>query len=40
MTYFVVNLLIKVLNENVALSGLAEGGVSLRPHNAAIKYSV
>lgn len=34
-TCLVVNLLVKVLNEDVALPGLAEGGVSLRPHDAA-----
>ena len=33
--YLIVNLLVKVLDEDVALAGLAEGWVSLRPHDAA-----
>ena len=31
----VVDLLVEVLDENVALTGLAEGGVTLRPHDTA-----
>ena len=33
--YLVVDLLVKVLDENVALARLAEGWVSLRPHDTA-----
>jgi len=33
--YLVVNLLVKVLDENIALTRLAEGWVSLRPHDTA-----
>lgn len=33
----VVDSVIQVLDENVALAGLAEGGVTLRPHDAAAK---
>ena len=35
MTDLVVDLFVKVLDENVALAGLAEGGVTLGPHDAA-----
>ena len=35
MSYFVVDQFIKVLDKNVALTGLAEGGVTLRPHDPA-----
>ena len=35
-TYLVVNALIEILNKNIALAGLAEGRVTLRPHDAAI----
>lgn len=33
--YLVVDLLVQVLDEDVALSGLAESGVTLRPHDTA-----
>ena len=33
----VVDLLVQVLDEDVALAGLAEGGVTLRPHDTAIQ---
>lgn len=33
--HLVINQFIEILDEDVALSGLAEGGVSLRPHDAA-----
>ena len=34
-TYLVVNGLIKVFDENIPLTGFTQGGVTLRPHNAA-----
>lgn len=38
--HLVVNQFIQVLDENVALSSLAEGGVPLRPHDAASRVSL
>jgi len=38
--YLVVNLFIKVLDEDVALTRLAEGWVSLRPHDTAERQDV
>jgi len=38
--YLVVNLLVEVLDENVALTRLAEGWVSLRPHDTARRQDV
>jgi hypothetical protein len=38
--HLVVNLLIKIFNENVALTGLAEGRIALRPHDPANGGSV
>jgi hypothetical protein len=35
ISYLVVDLLIKILNKNVALAGLAEGGIALGPHDPA-----
>ena len=34
----VVDSLVQVLDEDVALAGLAEGGVTLGPHDAATKH--
>lgn len=34
--HLVINQFIEILDEDVALSGLAEGGVSLRPHDTAM----
>ena len=39
-THLVINLLVKVFDENVTLTGLAKGGVSLRPHDSATCRSV
>ena len=33
--YLVVNSIIKILDEDVALAGLAQGWVALGPHNTA-----
>ena len=35
MMDLIVDLLVEVLDEDVALAGLAEGGVTLRPHDTA-----
>jgi len=40
MKSLVINRLLQVLDEDVSLSGFAEGGVSLRPHEAANTLSV
>ena len=37
ITYLVVDGLVDILNKNVALTRLAEGGVALRPHDTAAK---
>lgn len=37
-TNLVINLLVQVLDENVALAGLAEGRVTLRPHDTAAQH--
>ncbi len=34
----VVDSLVQVLDEDIALAGLAEGGVTLRPHDAAMRH--
>ena len=39
LTYLVVNLLVQVLDENVALASLAQGRVALGPHDAAARGS-
>ena len=40
MTDLVVDLLIKILDENVALTSLAKSGVTLGPHDTAQEHSM
>ena len=35
LEYLVVNLLVQVLDEDVALTSLTQGGITLRPHDTA-----
>lgn len=35
MNNLVVDLFIEVFDKNIALTGLAEGGIALRPHDPA-----
>ena len=35
LEYLVVDLLVQVLDEDVTLTSLAQGGITLRPHDAA-----
>lgn len=36
LEYLVVDLLVQVLDEDVALTGLAQGGITLGPHDTAM----
>lgn len=35
LEYLVIDLLVQVLDEDVALTSLTQGGITLRPHNTA-----
>ena len=34
--YLVINLLVQVFDEDIALAGLAKSGITLRPHDTAV----
>jgi hypothetical protein len=36
LEYLVVDLLVQVLDEDVALTSLAQGGITLRPHDTTM----
>lgn len=36
LKYLVVDLLVQVLDEDVALTGFAQGGITLRPHDTTV----